>query len=93
MQELPEIRAIALVREHIAAERLDTTGYPLDQLVAERFSVGWIVFVPVQRGQIAIDRAIFYVGDDEVIEHATSATAPLEYAAGFEQRYRQRAMT
>jgi hypothetical protein len=89
-QELPAEQAIGRVRDHITSRNLDTTGYPLDQLVAERFSVGWMVFVPVPRGQIAIDRAIFYVGDDGLVEHATSAVPPSQYIAGFEARYHQR---
>lgn len=82
--------AIDAVRRHIVRRGLDTTGYPLSDLVAERFSVGWMVYVPVPEGRIAIDRAIFYVADDGAIEHATSATAPSVYIAGLEERYRQR---
>jgi hypothetical protein len=83
-------RAIAQVREHIVNLGIDTTNYPLDELVAERLNVGWMVFVPVPDGEIAIGRAIFYIADDGVIEQSSSSTAPSAYAAGFEQRFHRR---
>ncbi|RDI55331.1 hypothetical protein [Nocardia mexicana] len=89
-EELPEERAIALVREFIDALGLDTTGYPLDELVAERLTVGWMVFVPTGPGEIIIGRAIFYIADDGVIEQSSSSVAPSIYIEEFEQRFRQR---
>ncbi|MBU3065407.1 hypothetical protein KO481_28250 [Nocardia sp. NEAU-G5] len=89
-EPLPQHQAIMLVREYILGLSLDTTGYPLDQLVAERLEVGWMVFVPTEPGEIAIGRAIFYIADDGVIEQSSSSTAPSLYFAGFEQRFRQR---
>ncbi|WP_069161835.1 hypothetical protein [Nocardia altamirensis] len=82
--------AIARVRAYITERRLDVTGYPLAQLRADRISAGWMVYVPVPRGEIAIGRAIFYIAEDGVIEHSSSSTPPVTYAAGFEQRYRRR---
>ena len=78
------------VRTYILDQGLDTTGYPLAELTAERVEVGWMVYVPVPRGEIAIGRAIFYVADDGVVEHSTSSIAPSAYVTGFEQRYRRR---
>jgi hypothetical protein len=89
-EALPQDRAIALVREHILGLGIDTSRYPVDELVAERLNVGWMVFVPTQPGEIAIGRAIFYIADDGVIEQSSSSTAPSIYAEGFEQRFHQR---
>jgi hypothetical protein len=89
-EPLPRDQAITLVRDYILALLLDTTGYPLDQLVAERLDVGWMVFVPTAPGEIAIGRAIFYIADDGVIEQSSSSTAPSIYSQGFEQRFQQR---
>lgn len=90
VNRLPEQEAITLVRRHILREGYDTTGYPLSRLVADRFSVGWMVFVPTRPGELAIDRSLFYVGDDGELEHATSAIAPSRYIAEFEQRFLDR---
>ncbi|WP_067684039.1 hypothetical protein [Nocardia miyunensis] len=87
---LSQDRAIALVREHILNLGIDTTDYPVEDLVAERLNVGWMVFVPVPEGEIAIGRAIFYIADDRVIEQSSSSTAPSVYATGFEERFHQR---
>lgn len=92
--EVPEVltrdRAIAAVREHILALGIDTSGYPVDELVAERLSVGWMVFVPTGPGEISIGRALFYIADDGVIEQSSSSTAPSRYLEGFEARFQQR---
>lgn len=85
-QELPKEQAILRVRQYIEAQGLDTTGYPLSELVADRFSIGWMVYVPGG----GIGRAIFYVDDDGVLEHSSSSTAPLTFIAGFERRFRKR---
>lgn len=89
-EELPEDQAITLVRKYILDLGVDTTGYPLDQLVAERLEVGWMVFVPTEPGEIAIGRAIFYIADDGVIEQSSSSMPPSAYSTGFEQRFQQR---
>lgn len=82
--------AVARVRDYILDRGLDTKGYPLAALKADRFNVGWMVYVPVPRGEIAIGRAIFYVADDGVLEHSTSSIAPSIFIAGFEERFRRR---
>jgi hypothetical protein len=86
-QRMPAQEAISRVRDYIMGRRLDTTGYPLSQLIAERFSVGWMVYVPVPEGQIAIGRAIFYIGDDGVLEPSSSSIVPELFQAEFEQRF------
>jgi hypothetical protein len=78
-----------LVAEYCAERRIDTTGYSLDQLVAARLDPGWQLFVPVQDGEIAIGRRVFLVGDDGVVEEATSAP-PAEIAFAFASRFAAR---
>ncbi|WP_245717460.1 hypothetical protein [Nocardia jejuensis] len=87
---LPESDAIAEVLRYIDTHAVDTTGYPLDQLRAERLPVGWLVHTPPGQGEISVQRALFYVADDGVVEYATSATPPSVYTPGFEQRFHQR---
>ncbi|WP_433205096.1 hypothetical protein ACQP1G_17340 [Nocardia sp. CA-107356] len=82
--------AIAQVRQFILDRGLDTSGYPLDELRADRLSVGWMVFVPTRPGEISIGRAIFYIADDGVLEQSSSSVAPSVYIAEFEQRFQQR---
>ncbi|WP_306360357.1 hypothetical protein [Nocardia sp. CC227C] len=82
--------AVARVREHIRDSGMDTTGYPLEDLRADRISVGWMVYVPTQPGEIAIGRAIFYIADDGVLEHSSSSVAPSAYIAEFERRFAER---
>ncbi|MFI6954888.1 hypothetical protein ACIBJI_15605 [Nocardia sp. NPDC050408] len=89
-REMSAQDAIDRIRTYILDQGLDTTGYPLAELTAERVEVGWMVYVPVPRGEIAIGRAIFYIADDGVVEHSTSSIAPSVYVTGFEQRYRRR---
>ncbi|MER7453401.1 hypothetical protein ABTW96_24280 [Nocardia beijingensis] len=90
LEPITDDEAVGRVCEYIRSRRLDTTGYPLSELVADRFSCGWMVYVPVPEGDIAIGRAIFYVGDDGVLEQSSSSTAPSRYIAEFEQRFRER---
>ncbi|MGW5386503.1 hypothetical protein [Nocardia sp. NPDC003963] len=82
--------AVFRVRSYIESRGLDTTGYPLDQLVGDRFSCGWMVYVPVPQGEIAIGRAIFYIADDGVLEHSSSSVPPTTFVQTFEQRYQGR---
>ncbi|AFU02012.1 hypothetical protein [Nocardia brasiliensis] len=90
IERLPQDRAISLVRAHILGLGVDTTGYPLDQLTAERLEVGWMVFVPTEPDEIAIGRALFYIADDGVIEQSSSSMPPSVYSEGFEQRFMER---
>jgi hypothetical protein len=89
-QEMPEDEAIGRVRDYVLGRGLDTSGYPMAELVADRFNCCWMVYVPVPRGQLAVGRAIFYVADDGVLEHSSSSVAPVEFVAEFERRYRRR---
>ncbi|HEY1175916.1 MAG TPA: hypothetical protein VGF17_07135, partial [Phytomonospora sp.] len=88
--EMSAEEAVVRVREHILGLGVDTTGYPLSELRADRFSVGHLVFVPTKPGEIAIGRALFYIGDDGVIEQSSSSVAPSRYIADFERRYGER---
>ncbi|MEV3960235.1 hypothetical protein AB0M34_04935 [Nocardia sp. NPDC050193] len=89
-EPIPAARAIGLVREYITGRGLDTTGYPLADLIAERFSIGWMIYVPVPAGQIAIDRAVFYVADDGTLEHSSSSVAPAEFITEFARLFGER---
>ncbi|WP_062992441.1 hypothetical protein [Nocardia anaemiae] len=87
---LPEADAVALVRDHIRQRGYDTTEYPLSMLTADRVDVGWIVRSPVPPGEIALDRSIFYVADDGVVERSTSSVPQSGFITEFEQRFRLR---
>ncbi|WP_225729901.1 MULTISPECIES: hypothetical protein [unclassified Nocardia] len=89
-EPMPREDAIERVRQYILDQGMDTTGYPLDELRADRISVGWMVFVPTRPGEISIGRAIFYIADDGVLERSSSSVAPSVYIADFEQRFQQR---
>lgn len=87
---LSRIDAIEQVSRFILARGTDTSGYPLDQLTAERIDNGWMVFVPTRPGEIMIGRAIYYMADDGVIEPSSSSVPPTVYIAGFTQRFQER---
>ncbi|WP_307643396.1 hypothetical protein [Nocardia uniformis] len=89
-EPMPEEEAIARVRRHIRDSGMDTTGYPPEDLRADRINVGWMVYVPTQPDEISIGRAIFYVADDGVLEHSSSSVAPSVYIAEFERRFAER---
>ncbi|WP_331723111.1 hypothetical protein [Nocardia sp. NBC_00511] len=92
IEPLTAEQAIAHVRQYIHGRGYDTTGYPLQELVADRISVGWTVYVPVPAGEVAVGRAVFYIADDGVLEHSSSSIMPVAYVSGFTQRFRQRAI-
>ncbi|MFI6310004.1 hypothetical protein ACIBEK_07755 [Nocardia fusca] len=87
---LPERRAIDLVGRYLTESGEDTSGYPVDDLRADRVDGGWMVFAPVAPGEIAIGRAIFYVADDGVLERSSSSVAPSQYLPEFRHRFRNR---
>ena len=89
-QQMPEPEAISRVRDYLSGRGLDSEDYPASQLVAKRFDVGWMVYVPVPAGEMAIGRAIFYIGDDGVLEPSSSSIAPPVYTAEFTQRFAAR---
>ncbi len=84
---LPEADAVALVRDHIRREGFDTAGFSLSTLTADRLSVGWMVHSPVRDDEFALDRAVFYVADDGVVEQSTESVSTSEYSLAFEQRF------
>ncbi len=87
---ISEAKAIELVRDHILRRRYDTTDYPLSSLRAERIDVGWLVRAPVSGSDITLDRAVFYVADDGVVERSASSVPLSVFVAGFERRFRLR---
>ncbi|MFI6953430.1 hypothetical protein ACIBJI_08140 [Nocardia sp. NPDC050408] len=85
-----EVDALDLVRDHVRQRSYDTTGYSLSTLRADRISVGWLVRSPVPDGEMALDRAVFYVADDGVVERSTSSVPLSVFVADFERRFRMR---
>ncbi|MGK8520574.1 hypothetical protein ACRS6B_02965 [Nocardia asteroides] len=82
--------AIARVERFLRDRDADTADYPLEDLRADRVGVGWMVYVPVEPGEIAIGRAIYYLADDGVLERSSSSVAPSVYLPEFERRFRER---
>ncbi|WP_236573256.1 hypothetical protein [Nocardia caishijiensis] len=87
---MPRADAVAMVRAHLMETAADPELYPLDQLHADRIDVGWMVFVPVLPGEIAVGRATFYVADDGVLHRSSSAVAPEVFAAEFAESFYER---
>nr|WP_246461011.1 hypothetical protein [Nocardia transvalensis] len=87
---LGETDALDLVRDHIRQRGYDTTGYPLSSLRADRIGTGWMVRSPVPAGEVALDRAVFYVADDGVVERSTSSVPLSVFVGDFERRFRLR---
>ncbi|MEU4342431.1 hypothetical protein AB0H00_14365 [Nocardia sp. NPDC023852] len=89
-ETMPKQLAIARVRQYILGLGLDTTGYALGGLVADRLSCGWMVSVPGPRGEIAGRPAIFYIADDGVLERPSSSVPPVQFVDEFEKRFQHR---
>ncbi len=87
---MPREDALARVERFLRDSGADLANYPLDDLRADRISVGWMVYVPVEPGEIAIGRAIYYIADDGVLERSSSSVAPSVHIAEFERRFRDR---
>lgn len=85
-----EAEALKLVGDHIRGRGYDTTEFSPSTLRAERISVGWMVRSPVPDGDIALDRAVFYVADDGVVERSSSSVSLSAFIADFEHRFRLR---
>lgn len=77
---MPEQEAIARALRHVAAVHGDVAPS------ADRFGVGWTVFVPLRPARVAV----VYVGDDGVVETASSTVGPAAFAEDFERRFRLR---
>ena len=82
--------AVARVTGHLTESDADTSAYPPDALRADRVTAGWMVYAPVEPGEIAVGRAIFYVADDGALERSSSSVAPSQYLPEFERRFRER---
>ncbi|GGL23701.1 hypothetical protein [Nocardia jinanensis] len=89
-EPLAAAAAVAQVGRYLTDSGDDLSGYPVENLRADRVSVGWMVYVPVEPGEIAVGRAIFYVADDGVLERSSSSMAPSRYLPEFERRFRAR---
>lgn len=71
--------AIARALRHVAGRHDAAPG-------ADRFGVGWTVFVRLPPARVAV----FYVGDDGVVEAASTTVGPAAFAEDFERRFRLR---
>ncbi|MGY1944858.1 hypothetical protein [Nocardia asiatica] len=89
-EPMAQEEAIARVAHFIRDSGVDTANYAPEELRADRINVGWMVYVPVEPGEIAIGRAIFYIADDGVLERSSSSVAPSAYIAAFERRFQDR---
>jgi hypothetical protein len=78
------------VRRYVTDLGLDDSAYSLDEMVAERLDVGWMVWAPTNLGEIVLGRALFYVADDGIVERSSSSRAPEDFANEFADRYRAR---
>ncbi|MFI9634830.1 hypothetical protein ACIHAX_19285 [Nocardia sp. NPDC051929] len=84
-EPMPAEQAISRVRDYITGRQLDTTGYPLAQLTADRLRFGWMVHVPAPENTPA-HRAVFYLADDGEFVQSSSAIDHGQFVAAFEQR-------
>nr|WP_051161022.1 hypothetical protein [Nocardia transvalensis] len=89
-EPMPQDDAIDRVRQFVRDGGMETSGYPLEELRADRISVGWMVYVPTAPGEISLGRAIFYVADDGVLEQSSSSVAPSRYIEEFARRFHDR---
>lgn len=89
-EPLPAAAAVARVARHLTESGEDISGYPVADLRADRVNAGWMVYVPVEPGDIAIGRTIFYLADDGLLERSSSSVAPSRYLPDFERRFGER---
>jgi hypothetical protein len=88
-EPLSRDEAVEQVRAWIRAQGIDS--YPVDELVAERIPVGWLVYAPPPDDRIVVARAVFYIADDGVVERPATSIPPSEFEASFAERFRLRA--
>ncbi|MGK8521351.1 hypothetical protein ACRS6B_07235 [Nocardia asteroides] len=88
-EPMPAEQAISRVRDYITGRQLDTTGYPLSRLTADRFRFGWKVHVPAAPNEQS-RRAVFYIADDGEFAHSSSSVDADQFIAAFEQRFLDR---
>ncbi|MBF6223707.1 hypothetical protein IU470_01015 [Nocardia abscessus] len=86
-EPMPAEQAISRVRDYITGRQLDTTGYPLSKLTADRFRFGWKVYVPAPENAQAAERAVFYIVDDGEFAPSSSAVDQARVIAALEQRF------
>ena len=84
-RRMPAAEAIARMSRFLADRNSDTIGYRVPELAADRFSIGWTVYVPVPAGEVVIDRTAFCLDDDGFLEQSSSP--PSEVIENVERRY------
>lgn len=87
-EPIPQALALAQVRKDIHVGDSGIGPASSGKLVAERFSVGWIVYSPAIGRQRTT--AIYYVTDDGNLERNSSVADPSAYLKDVEQRFWQR---
>ncbi|MEU0503787.1 hypothetical protein [Nocardia sp. NPDC005998] len=83
-------RAKDLVHRFLTDAGVDASDHPLDELVAERLDIGWIVWAPTGDDEVVLGRPLFYVADDGIVERSSSSRLSQDYVAEFTDRYRAR---
>ncbi|WP_328409446.1 hypothetical protein [Nocardia sp. NBC_00403] len=87
---MPQVQAVVNVRKYILSRNSDSGKSAPGQLVAERLSVGWIVYTPAIGRHRGDEDRFYYVADDGELEETSSSVNRSEYIKSFEQRFRQR---
>lgn len=85
VEPLPQAHALIQVRKHILTGDSSMSGALTGRLVAERFSVGWMVYTPTVGGQNT--DAIYYVTDDGELEKSSPAAGRSAYLESVEKRF------
>lgn len=85
VEPLPQAHALIQVRKHILTGDSSMSGASPGRLVAERFSVGWMVYTPTVGGQNT--DAIYYVTDDGELERSSPAGGRSAYLESVEKRF------
>ncbi|WP_280420123.1 hypothetical protein [Nocardia carnea] len=88
LEPIPQALALAQVRKDILAGDSAIAPASSGKLVAERFSVGWVVYSPAIGEQSTT--TIYYVTDDGDLERSSSVSDPSAYLESVEQRFCQR---
>ena len=79
-----------LVVDFCRSAQGQTSDYDVEHLVATRLDTGWRIAPTIPEGEIGIDRTVFLVADDAVVEQVSSDMSPSETAFIFADRFARR---
>lgn len=85
VEPLPQSYALIQVRKHIMTCDSSMSSASPGRLVAERFSVGWMVYTPAVGGQNT--DTVYYVTDDGELEKSSPAAGRSVYLESVEKRF------